>query len=506
MRMADNFSRKQSQKMLRLMYGQSSSFWGKVSQKQTLALFEGASKRVPAYRDFLSKNGIKPGKIKNWSDFKNNVPFVNKKNYLNLYPLKDLCWEGTLKKPLVFTSTSGSTGAPFYFPRGEKLDWQSSVMHEMFLQNISKNVDGPTLVLITFGMGVWIGGLLTYEALALASRRSGQDISILTPGINKGEIFKALKQLAPNFKQVIIAGYPPFVKDIVDESLSEGIDLKKLPVRFLFAAEVFTEKFRDYLNDKAGVVNLYRDFFHVYGSADIGTMAAELPAGILLKRIALSSPKIWKKLFPSTLQSPTLAQFNPFFINFEEVEGQVLLSGDNIIPLVRYGLGDHGGVFSFDQAIRVTKEEGVDYFNAAKEAKISDCLSRMPFVYVYERCDMSTTLYGINIYPEMIRETLLEGELPKKLTGKFTLLTKFDEQQNQYLEINLELHKGIELEDKIQKDIHLTVAERLKEKSSEFRELISHLGERAHPRLRFWPSGHPDHFAPGTKQKWVKKS
>src|SRR6266853_359753 len=121
------------------------------------------------------------------------------------------------EQSLVLTSTSGSTGKPFYFPRNGILDSQSSIYHQMFLKNSQLDVNKSTLVLICFGMGVWIGGLITYQAFKSISVR-GYPMTILTPGVNKREIFEALKTIAPKYDQIILCGYPPFMKDIVDEA------------------------------------------------------------------------------------------------------------------------------------------------------------------------------------------------------------------------------------------------------------------------------------------------
>ncbi len=100
---------------------------------------------------------------------------------------------------------------------------------------------------------------------------------------------------------------------------------------------------------------------------------------------------------------------------------------------------------------------------------------------------------------------LLEDPLAEILTGKFTLLTKFDGKKNQYLEINLELKKGKKANARMKKELLHRVVTNLRLKNSEFRELSNHLGKRAYPRFIFWPAEHPLHFKLGVKQKWVKK-
>lgn len=467
-----------------------------------LEIFHRAVREVPAYRDFLKKEKIDPVTIRTGTDLR-RVPTVSKSNYLRKYPFEKLCWNGALNGQLVFTSTSGSTGEPFYFPRSAELDRESSIAHELFIRNSSCKATEPTLVLVCFGMGVWIGGLLTYKAFEIAAARGKYPFSILTPGINKEEIFKALRSLAPHYKQVILAGYPPFIKDILDEAPGRGIRLRDRHVRILFAAEAFSETFRDYVAASAGIKNVCRDTLNVYGTADIGTMAYETPGSILIRRLAMKRKPLFKKLFGAINKTPTLCQYDPLFVNFESVDGEIYITGDNTIPLVRYAIGDHGGVRSFADIEAIMRREGIDLRREAAKAKIP--LYELPFVYVYERKDLSTTIYGLQIYPETIKEVLLRKPLSSFLTGRFTLITRFDKQLNQFLEINIELKKDFRLIPHYHDVVLKKIVAALLEKNSEYRELSKHLGKRALPNLVFWPNGHPDHFQPGTKQQWVKK-
>lgn len=479
------------------------SHWIKQREETALRLFHEASKRVPAYKDFLKKHKVNPSAIKTFKDFA-SVPAITKDNYLRKYELKDLSWDGTLEKPLVFTSTSGSTGEPFYFSRSHEVDVQSAIIHELYYKHVSNNQKGPVLVIVCFGMGVWIGGLITYQAFEIIGQK-GYPVSIITPGINKEEIFKTLKKLAPNFSEVILTGYPPFLKDIIDESSNRGIDLKKLNIKLLFAAEAFTEKFRDYLLKKIGAPNPLLSNMNIYGSADIGTMAFETPLSILIRRIVQKKPKAFENIFGSINKTPTFAQYIPNFTLFEAPNGEVLVTGDSSIPLIRYNIGDHGGVYSFKEIVEKLALNKINIYKEAKALGIHDKLYQLPFVFVYERMDFSTTLYGLQIYPETIKEVLLDKPFNEFLTGKLTLVTKFDYKQNQYLEINLELQKDAQMSPVAKNQLVSSVIKNLREKNSEFRELSNYLGKRAQPKLIFWPFEDPEHFKPGIKQKWVKR-
>ncbi|MEK7507529.1 MAG: hypothetical protein AAB602_00380 [Patescibacteria group bacterium] len=489
--------------VLRLISEKKDVFWSSARERVPLELFHLVARRVPAYKDFLRKNKIAPEKIKTFKDLQ-LVPPVSKKNYLREYGIEKLCWDGSLKKPLVWTSTSGSTGEPFYFPRSEKLDWQASVVHDLFFRNGSLGVEGPTLVIVGFGMGVWIGGLITYEAFEMASREAGHEISILTTGINKAEILKAFKKLSPRFRQTILVGYPPFIKDVLDDAHSHGIGIKKLNLRLIFAAEPFTEKFRDFIVKKAHIRSSYLDTMNIYGTADLGAMAHETPLAILVRRLAVRNKKLFEAFFPSISKTPTLTQYNPLFVNFEAVDGNLLITGDSAIPLVRYSIGDHGGVFTFGEAMGALKKFRVNAGRAIRQAGIEEHTHELPFVYVYERSDFSTNFYGIQIYPEMVRDALIDKYVSKFLTGRFTMLTKFNDDQDQYLEINLELRKEKKTHPYLKRRVLKKIVATLREKSSEFRELSNYLEDRSHPRLIFWQNEHPLYFRPGVKQKWVK--
>jgi phenylacetate-CoA ligase len=247
---------------------------------------------------------------------------------------------------------------------------------------------------------------------------------------------------------VIRKGYPPFVKDVVDDAAQEQIDMKALNIRLMFAAEVFTEPFRDYLAEKVGIQNVYTDTLNIYGTADIGAMAWETGVSVLLKRLLLKDKKLYKAFFGKLNRMPTIAQYNPHFITFEAVNEEILLTGNSALPLVRYALGDHGGVISFKEMKTTLAQHGYNLEQEAKKAGLSGKLYELPFVYVYERNDFSTTLYGLQIYPEVIREVLTKKSIAGYVTGKFTMLTKFDSSHDQYLEINIELKKNAK-EDKV---------------------------------------------------------
>lgn len=495
-------TKSEAEAALKTIRTKDSAYWEKVRQQRSLALFHRAAVDVPAYKDFLHKHKIDHARIIKYSDL-SLVPHVTKNNYLRHYSLPELTWGGSLDHPLVYTSTSGSTGKPIYFHRSRELDYQSSLMHELYYGSAPNNT-GTTLVIVCFGMGVWIGGLITYQAFQLMKER-GYNISTITPGINKEEIFRALENLSPFYNQTILAGYPPFIKDIIDEAEDRRLDLKKLKLRLLCAAEPFTEKFRDYLVAKTGV-NRWSDASNIYGTADLGTMAMETPTSVLIRTLATKNDNLFKEIFGDINKTPTLTQYIPDRISFDtENNGELIITGDNSIPLIRYAIGDHGGTYTFDELTAKLKKFDIDLVKEATMHGISSSSIKLPFVYVYERVDLSTTLYGLQVYPEPLREVFLTDNFEKYFTGKFTLETNYTRSQNQYLYINIELKPRKVVNAKARASLLKALIKQLETKNSEYRELHAMLGKRAWPKLVFWPNGDHKYFKPGIKQRWVNK-
>lgn len=472
--------------------------------KKSLDIFHRAAKEIPGYRSFLAEHKIDPAKIVAPKDFR-QVPMTSKNNYLVPNKMEDLIWQKDQSSLLLYCATSGSTGQPYYFPRNEELSIQYSYLIEDFL-NYSSYGKGKTLVLIGFGMGVWIGGIITLRAFEIAVKRMKTPVSLLPVGYNKKELTKALKDLSPNFDQTVIVGYPPFIKEIIDETEALGINLAKLQIRLLSAAEAFTETFRKYVCEKGGVKNPILDTLNIYGTADVGAMAYETPLSIMLRRLIIENPLLTKDVFGHIEKTPTLAQYNPNYIEFEEVEGEVVLTSGSALPLLRYAIGDNGGVIPFSDMVEKLKQYGTDLLVEAKKAGISELIKTQPFVFVYERKDLAAILHGIIIYPEFIKEGIMKPIPARYFSSRFTMSTKNDVRHNQFLQINIELQPTIEPSKDLEATAQKAIRESLIEKSSEFAEISKTKPGGSLIQIALWEHGSPRYFGPGTKQKWVEKS
>ena len=485
---------------------QESADWSRAIHTTILKRFKDAYKNVAAYRHFLDRLGIDASSIRTVKSIE-RIPPITKANYLRVHPWDKLCRSGALAgEPLVLTATSGSTGQPFYIPRTDEVHDASMVFHRLFIERSGLDKSKPTLVVVAFGMGVWIGGILTYEAFRRISE-NGWPLSIITPGVNKKEIFEALTHIGPSYEQIILCGYPPFVKDLIDDAPEHGVDWKHWDMRIVCAAEAFSEHFREYLMKKTGMKDPYRSVMNIYGSAELGSMATETPLSILLRQLALKHEALYHKLFSEAHRLPTLAQFVPDFTSFEAGKnGEVYATGGSAMPFIRYDIGDQGGVFTYADAEQRCKEVGINLAAEVKRAGIEDTIMQLPFVYLYERADLSTKLYGAIIYPEHVKIGLQNPVLEKFITGRFTMTTENDVNHNEYLEINIELQHGVKDGATIEKALVESVMKSLSASSDEYRYLSGSIRDKIVPRIVFWQHEHPKYFPPGIKQKWVIQS
>lgn len=471
-----------------------------------MALFRYVYATVPAYKKFLKKHKVDGNKINTLTDFK-SLPLMDKANYLRDNDYLDLFPNKNVSNSITFSATTGSTGEPFFLPRGAEQDSQYEYMAELFLKNQFGVDNKKTLCILGFGLGIWIGGLFTYRVLSDIARK-GYKLSIVPAGPNKETYLKTLKQFAPYYDQVILMGYPPFLKDVIDESKSHGINLKKHKIRILTAAEGFTEKFRNYLAKTCGLAEPLRDIINIYGTVEMGTMAHETALTNLIKNLADKNKKVFKAVFQQTFRMPTLAQYYPQNVYMETQDGEILVSGTgSLIPLLRYRFPDRGEVIMFDNMVERLKLAGVDIIQEAKKRGIGDTVCRLPFVYVHERSDLAVSFVGIILYPEYVKNALHDPKVESAVTGKFTMLVGNDKKHNQYLEMNIELRNKIKPDRRLENILKEAVVRELKNHSTEYNYLYgggsAAYRKKLEPRIKLYAYSDKKYFGPGTKQKWV---
>ena len=341
------------------------SFWRKQGQKNALKIFKETSQKSPAYKDFLKKEKIKLRNITSMSDFE-KLPIINKKNYIQKYPLEELVLGGDLSSKYTVEKSSGYGGGSFFWPRTAEEDAIfPKYIEYSFVQfyGIDKK---KTLVIMTLGLGTWTSGEKMAEALRMAAKNHKYKMSVLTPGHNKEEVLEIVQKLSHYYDQTILVGYPPFIKSVIDEGIKQKINWKKLNIRLGLGGEGYSEAWREYMAEKIGLPK--KDLLGIsggYGAADVGmSVGREYPISVMIRKLAYKDKNLAADLFGTHSILPSLLQFNPsaFFIESSQ-NGELLFTVNAGIPLVRYNIHDQGGVIDFNEMINILEYKADSIFS-----------------------------------------------------------------------------------------------------------------------------------------------
>lgn len=470
-----------------------------AASAQVLSLFHRVIQTVPAYHDFLQQQGVDPNQIETLDDFA-TLPLTTKDNYLRQFPLPRLCRDGKLETCDMIAVSSGSTGEPTFWPRFISDEYQISTRFEQIFADSFAADQKRTLAVVCFALGTWVGGMYTANCCRhLASK--GYPLTVITPGNNKAEILRVVQALGPMFDQVVLLGYPPFLKDVIDTGLVEGISWPQYHLKWVMAGEVFSEAWRDLVGERVGSTRPCFDSASLYGTADAGVLGNETPLSICIRRFLADHPTIAAELFGES-RLPTLVQYDPKSRYFEVTEeGTLLFSGDNGIPLIRYHICDRGGILSYDQMLAFLQARGFDAV-ATLQQQGHVPIRPLPFVYVFGRSHFTVSFFGANIYPENVTVGLEQLEICDWVTGKFVMQVQTDADQNSHLVIDVELAPD-EVASPARTDaIAASVLHQLRRLNSEFANYVPESYQT--PQIYLRPNGDPAYFPVGVKHRYTR--
>lgn len=492
------FINTESEETLKLFRTKDDKFWKSVSERMALNLFKQTAKRVPAYKKFLTKYRVDPASIKTIEDFK-QIPLTDKDSYINKYKLNELCWDGKIESSYFLSASSGSTGIPNFWPRSTEQNFQGATISERIYKEYFGADKKSTLYIVAFAMGMWIAG--TYMAMSTEwVSQKGYPITVTTPGLNRDEIIRLVKMGSQYYDQVVLVGYPPFVKDVVDYGITQGVDWKKINIKFLFSGEAFTERWRAHLADKTNLKNPLTDTINIYGSADVGLVAHETPLTNYLRHFTAVNAGALEDIFGSE-RVPSVNQYDPTIRYFEKIDERLIITAPSGIPLVRYDTKDIGDILYFEDLQNKLKRHKVDIASEFKKKGMSNLLWKTPIVYLFGRGKFSASIYGITIFPEYMKYILDNRELIEQVTGKYVISTEETKSHDQALYLRVELKETTAQSLKLKDLITKVFVGELPKISSEYKHLLSSMGAKVHPKVFMHDYGDPQYFPRGVIKK-----
>lgn len=447
---------------------------------------------VPAYQQVCRTHGVTGDVV--GADAFTRLPVTTKADYLRRHHINDLMWGGDITGAGSWSATSGSTGTPTFFPRDDGALDDSIEFYGRILDENFGIRDESTLVIVCFAMGTWIGGTYSYQAF-LGLRERGRRISVSTTGIDVAAAVRNLTDLGPRYDKVILAGYPPLIKDVVDQA---GDKIDDLDVYLLLAGEAISEAWRDHLLWQIGQSDEPTRICLMYGTAEAGVMGHETPATIAIRRAARPGSAVARDLFGDCgTRLPTVVAVDPSRRYVEVDDGYLLFTIDTSLPLVRYRINDKGDVFSADRLRSVLDEHG--YAALAESVDSSDV-----YVVLTGRTDVATTFYSSNIYPRHLAEAFDDPSVASRVTGRFVVDGAPDETHDPVLRVDVELGQAATADPALIRRLETLCLDALLANNDEFRTLRTLHGDRTNPRISLHPYGTAPFNAMATKHNYTE--
>jgi phenylacetate-CoA ligase len=383
-----------------------------------------AARQVPAYGEYIASSGLDVARLFPLGIL-GQLPETDKQRYIDRYGLMDRCVGGSVPfEGTTIDESSGSTGTPYNWIRGSS---ERQVAHRniAFFARYAYG-SAPLVTINAFSMGAWATGF----NMSLGIMRHGI-VKSVGPDIDK--ILSTLAYLGPTYRYMI-AGYPPFVKHLLDEGVRRGFPWSDYELHALVGGEGMTEELRDVLLER--FVSVYSG----YGATDIEIgMAGESPVSIALRRLARARPEIRRALFGTDARLPMVFQYNPL-IHFLEVNaaGEVVCTVsrlDLLAPRIRYNVHDAGGIVDFARVKGVLADFGYDLDRLGEHPDVHGPRGPLPwsrpiplpFLWIHGRKDATISVMGSNIYPEDIEAVLYRDPLVSGRMHSFMLSVTDDE-------------------------------------------------------------------------------
>ncbi|RZI45724.1 phenylacetate--CoA ligase family protein [Candidatus Finniella inopinata] len=456
----------------------STQYLEKISAASARRAYARALRKVPAYKNFIG-------------NFKSDlIPEMDKENYIKAYTPEKRCKHGNIPgHKVMIDESSGSTGTPFNWIRSLDERRQSHGSISYFVNYcFGKNVD---ITINAFSLGAWATGL----NMGIALERN-TIVKNIGPDIEK--IFKTLEFFGPKYRYLIL-GYPPFVKQIIDEAKARNFPLQMYTLNALVGGEGMSEGLRDYL------LSYFQEVYSGYGATDIEIgIAGETPISVAIRRLARDNDDVRKSLFGLDSRLPMVFQYNPLAHHIEVNEKSELIftinRGNVLSPRIRYNIHDQGGIDTYTHMKDKLSDLGFDIKSLEEKSKFH---LNLPFMWIYGRSDFTISVMGANIYPEDIEQIIYSDASLSEITRSFCqgIVHKEDHSVRPafYFEITVPSTKELGL--KFQRSI----TENLCRINADFREAWAEYHETLIPEIHLYQMGEgPFKMRPGQiKQKRV---
>ena len=297
---------------------------------------------------------------------------------------------------------------------------------------------------------------------------------------HKSSILAVATILNQEKQQIVIAGYPPFLKDLSDYAESHNHPLSDFCVVGVVGGQAISEAMRDQLINHG-----FNQVYSSYGASDLDiNLGVESDYEILVRKTIENNPNLACELYGANKGLPMIFHYDPMNYHVECKEEDNLIftctRNDRSSPRVRYDLGDKGRVYASSDVQALLQKYGV--FQKPK--------TNLPLMFVWGR-DSTVVFHGANLAFTELERAITESASLEHDVLKKAFYSYEDAEGVEHLEIWLELNDGVELPDaaKAQEHAQFLLAY-LAQHNQDFNYQVGHLGDNETlPNVRFFKRG-----------------
>ena len=470
-----------------------------ISRRKALVMFKHASKAVPAYKKFLIKQKLKIDEITRIDLFDALVPETDKDNYIREYHYEQRCINGKFPKLGNIDESSGSSGHPTNWIRALQEDDLLFKAARFEFNYVFGSNQKDYIILSAWSSGPWATGVkfcVIAEYLGLI-KNTTEDIK---------NIVETLILFGPQYNY-IIAGYPPFLKRLLEEA---KISWKKYNVHFLTGGEGTVYGWNEYIQQRlksgAKVVSSY-------GASDLDIgIGFETEFAHFIRGLAAKNKELRKALYQHEDRIPMVFQYNPSIHYIRSVVNEkygkqefhiTLLDQSVASTKVKYNLHDEGGVHTFNTMLNIIENYEPQRLKHYMENNKAEIL-KLPFLYVVGRSDGTVSLDGANVYPEQITMAVHKNKNLMKTMNTFRMSIQYDKNKNIIFLIKINLKERIKPTKFLEKKYFDTIVCNLKDINSDFKESYLKDASVIKPKIILYPYEHKEFKKKKIKNKYIE--
>lgn len=347
--------------------------------------------RSDFYREKMDKLGVRPGDVKSPDDVR-SLPFINKEDFREAYPLKMLCVDKSDLREMHMSS--GSTGTPVVMAYTDHdLDQWAECMARCYLMAGLRPGD---TIQITPSFGLFNGGFGFYHG----ARKAGLFVIPTGAGNTPRQI-----KLMNDFKVKGLMGVVSYGIRIMEILQETGEELPSLKIG-MFGAETFSDNMRTKIQSGLGI-----SAFDIYGMTETGGVGTtgldcEAHCGI----------HVWEDQYITEIVDPeTGAPVQ------DGQQGEIVFTSLNrkAIPIIRFRTGDLTRVLSRDKCACGRTHLRIDRITG--------------------RLDDMLIVKGVNFFPKQVEQALME--IPGVLSHYQIIIEDVDGVRD--VRINVEAEDGV---------------------------------------------------------------